>query len=197
MRVLGIDPGLQKTGWAILEQAPHATTPTHIASGLIRTHSHMPMEERLAYLAARLQKVIQDHQPERGAIERVFVNINPQSTLLLGQARGALMTACGLARIPLEEFTPLEIKQAVTCHGRASKERIQKMVHFYFPDLQFTSSDQSDAIACALCLLQRVKTITIEQMGYTSRTYGTARRGNARRSSRQAWSDLLDKQGKL
>lgn len=197
MRVLGIDPGLQKTGWAILEQSPHATAPTHIASGVLKTKAEHPMYRRLAMLSQGLQRVIQQYTPRCGAIERVFVNINPQSTLLLGQARGALMSVCGIANVPLEEFTPLEIKQAVACHGRASKERIQKMVHLYFPELDFATTDQSDAIACALCLLQRKKTLLIEQMGYTKRTYGTARRGNTRRSSRQAWSALLDKQGKL
>ena len=116
LRVLGIDPGLNHTGWAILE-VRSARDPALVASGVIDPPKDAAIVERLCAITTGLSDVIARHAPELAAIERVFVNVNPQSTLLLGQARGAAIVACGLAKLALDEFTPSEIKEAVTGTG--------------------------------------------------------------------------------
>jgi crossover junction endodeoxyribonuclease RuvC len=111
----------------------------------------MPLAERLAQILAGLQEVIESYAPVEVAVEKVFVNVNPQSTLLLGQARGAAICAAVLARLPVAEYTALQVKQSVVGMGHARKEQVQEMVKRLLKLPAHPSADAADALACAIC----------------------------------------------
>ncbi|MEG1735361.1 MAG: crossover junction endodeoxyribonuclease RuvC, partial [Comamonas sp.] len=128
MRILGIDPGLQTTGFGVIDMDGQRLS--YVASGTIRT-TQMELGDlpgRLKVLFDGISEVTQRYQPQTSAVEIVFVNVNPQSTLLLGQARGAALTALVNANLPVAEYTALQMKKAVVGHGRAAKSQIQEMV---------------------------------------------------------------------
>lgn len=192
LRILGIDPGLNHTGWGVIDVV--SGTYTRVESGVI----HVPkgeLAERLGHIARALQEVIARTQPTQAAAERVFVNINPQSTLMLGQARGAALVAANLAGLPVEEFTPSEIKEAVCGSGRADKPMVQRMMGLLLnldPPLQ---ADEADALACAMCCANALRLRALEKSGGTTRTYATARRGRTQAGARSAWTALLKDKG--
>ncbi len=147
MRILGIDPGLRITGFGVLDR--HGQQLSYVASGCIRTpEGELP--ERLKVILASLGEVIDLHQPHEVAVEKVFVNVNPQSSLLLGQARGAAICAAVLAGLPVAEYTALQVKQAVVGTGRAKKEQVQDMVQRLLKLSGAPSPDAADALACAI-----------------------------------------------
>ncbi len=147
MRILGIDPGLRITGFGVLDK--HGQQLSYVASGCIRTpEGELP--ERLKVILASLGEVIDLHQPHEVAVEKVFVNVNPQSSLLLGQARGAAICAAVLAGLPVAEYTALQVKQAVVGTGRAKKEQVQDMVQRLLKLSGAPSPDAADALACAI-----------------------------------------------
>src|SRR2546427_3396109 len=147
-RILGIDPGLRMTGFGIVEFIGGRLV--CVTCGGIRTGDG-DLPERLQVILRDLATLIAKHQPTEVAVEKVFVNVNPQSTLLLGQARGAAISAAVLANLPVAEYTALQVKQAVVGHGKAAKEQVQEMVRRLL-DLPTTpSADASDALACAIC----------------------------------------------
>ena len=124
MRILGIDPGLQTTGFGVIEL--DGTAPRYVASGTIQT-THLPrgdLPARLKALFDGIREVRERYQPDAAAIEIVFVNVNPQSTLLLGQARGACITALVACDLPVAEYTALQMKRAIAGHGRAGKPEV-------------------------------------------------------------------------
>lgn len=128
MRILGIDPGLQTTGFGVVDVDGQRLS--YVASGTIRT-TRMELGDlpgRLKVLFDGISEVAARYQPTASAVEIVFVNVNPQSTLLLGQARGAALTALVNANLPVAEYTALQMKKAVVGHGRAAKSQIQEMV---------------------------------------------------------------------
>ena len=146
-RILGIDPGLRTTGFGIIEQT--GQTLVYIASGIVKSgDGELPL--RLGVLFAGLNEVIATYQPDTCAVEIVFVNVNPQSTLLLGQARGAVICAAVSANIPVAEYTALQIKQAVVGHGKAAKEQVQQMVKRLLNLPVAPTADAADALACAI-----------------------------------------------
>ena len=140
--------------------------------------------------------VIERTRPTQACVEQVFVNVNPQSTLRLGQARGAALIAADLAGLPVEEFTPSEIKQAVTGTGRADKLMIQRMIGMLLKHTDALQSDEADALACAVCCANAIKLRTVQKTGTTRRTYATARHGRTAGGSRRAWTALLTDKGK-
>jgi crossover junction endodeoxyribonuclease RuvC len=147
-RILGIDPGLRITGFGVIIASGGKLT--YVASGCIRnTQGELP--ERLELILRDLASVIDAHQPSEVAVEKVFVNVNPRSTLLLGQARGAAISAAVLARLPVSEYTALQVKQAVVGHGKAAKEQVQAMVMRLLALPAVPSADAADALACAIC----------------------------------------------
>ena len=151
MRILGIDPGLQTTGFGVLDATGH--TQTYVASGTISTR-HLPtgdLPARLKVLFDGIGEVVQRYQPDVAAVEIVFVNVNPQSTLLLGQARGAAICAAVSCRLPVSEYTALQVKQAVVGNGHARKEQVQAMVARLLSLPGIPSPDAADALACAIC----------------------------------------------
>jgi crossover junction endodeoxyribonuclease RuvC len=149
IRILGIDPGLACTGYGVLEK--NRSTLAYVASGRIRSVAAAPLSERLSTILAGLAEVIESYQPVEVAVEQVFVNVNPQSTLLLGQARGAAICAAVLARLPVSEYTALQVKQSVVGQGHARKEQVQEMVMRLLRLPGHPSTDAADALACAIC----------------------------------------------
>ena len=149
IRILGIDPGLGITGYGVVEK--NGATLCYVASGRIRSHEADPLAGRLASILSGLAQVIDDYQPLEVAVEKVFVNVNPQSTLLLGQARGAAICAAVLARLPISEYTALQVKQAVVGLGHARKEQVQEMVKRLLKLPGCPTADAADALACAIC----------------------------------------------
>lgn len=149
MRILGIDPGLRRTGFGVIQV--HGSRLTYITSGTIQIPSDRPLAGRLKLILDDIREIARSTQPHVSAIEKVFVNVNPTTTLLLGQARGAAL--CGLADTGLEvhEYTALQIKKSVTGNGHAHKEQVQHMVQRLLSLSDQPSADSADALACAIC----------------------------------------------
>ena len=148
LRILGIDPGLRVTGFGIIEQSGQQLT--YVASGCVRSGvGELPI--RLKVLLDGLQEVISTYHPDCAAVEHVFVNVNPKSTLLLGQARGAAICAAVLHSLPVAEYTALQVKQAVVGAGKAHKTQVQMMVRKLLRLPGDPSPDAADALACAIC----------------------------------------------
>lgn len=148
LRILGIDPGLRVTGFGVIEQTGQQLN--YVASGCVRSGTgELPV--RLKVLLDGLQEVITTYQPDCAAVEQVFVNVNPKSTLLLGQARGAAICAAVLHSLPVAEYTALQVKQAVVGAGKAHKTQVQMMVRKLLRLPGDPSPDAADALACAIC----------------------------------------------
>jgi crossover junction endodeoxyribonuclease RuvC len=146
-RILGIDPGLRSTGFAVISVAGNALT--YVTCGCIRS-GEGTLPARLNVILRDLSEVIERHRPTEVAVEKVFVNVNPQSTLLLGQARGAAISIAVLSGLPVSEYTALQVKQAVVGHGKAAKEQVQDMVRRLLGLPGTPSPDAADALACAI-----------------------------------------------
>ena len=148
-RILGIDPGLRITGFGVLEKSGQVLT--YVTSGCIRTPQQGDLSSRLKVILDGLAEVIAECKPEQIALEKVFVNANPQSTLLLGQARGTAICAAVMHDLPVAEYTALQVKQAVVGNGHARKEQVQEMVRRLLKLAGAPSPDAADALACAIC----------------------------------------------
>ena len=149
IRVLGIDPGLRITGFGVLDKT--GARLVYVTSGCIKTPAAGNLAQRLKSILDGLREVIADVSPDQIAIEKVFVNSNPQSTLLLGQARGTAICAAVLHELPISEYTALQVKQAVVGNGHAAKEQVQDMVKRLLQLTGDPSPDAADALACAIC----------------------------------------------
>jgi crossover junction endodeoxyribonuclease RuvC len=150
MRILGIDPGLRTTGFGVVDV--RGAELHYVASGTISTQ-HLDtraLPSRLKVLFDGIGEVVERYQPTCASIEIVFVNVNPQSTLLLGQARGALITALVSSDLPVAEYTALQMKQAVAGHGRAQKGQIQEMVRRLLSLPGLPGPDAADALGLAI-----------------------------------------------
>lgn len=193
LRIIGIDPGLNRTGWGVIDVS--GNTYTRVESGVIRVPAG-ELAMRLGHIARELQAIIIRTTPTLACAERVFVNINPQSTLMLGQARGAALTAASLSGLSVEEFTPSEIKEAVCGTGRADKPMVQRMMSMLLKLAAPLQADEADALACAVCCANTLRLRAIEKSGGTTRTYAVARRGRSALGARSAWTALLQEKGK-
>ena len=150
MRILGIDPGLQTTGFGVVDVAGSALS--YVASGTIRT-THLERGDlpgRLKVLFDGITEVVARYQPDAASVEIVFVNVNPQATLLLGQARGACVTALVCGALPVAEYTALQMKQAVAGHGKAAKAQVQAMVQRLLNLPGLPGTDAADALGLAI-----------------------------------------------
>lgn len=147
-RVLGIDPGLLHTGWAVVDAA--GSSRKYIASGVILPKPKQEMSERLLTIFHELDALCKTFQPDECSIEIIFVNQNPKTTLLLGQARASAIVAVANNGIPVFEYEPNKIKKALTGAGHADKSAIDKMVQILLPTAKPKSPDEADAIAIAL-----------------------------------------------
>jgi crossover junction endodeoxyribonuclease RuvC len=151
-RILGLDPGLNHTGWGII--TVDGNNLRYIACGRISIPADEEMGERLAALYAGLQTVIAEHQPDEAAVEETFVNKNAASALKLGMARGVVMLAPASAGLPVAEYSANLIKKSVSGYGHAEKDQVAHMVKILLPQAELTSPDAGDALAVAICHAQ-------------------------------------------
>ena len=149
MIILGIDPGLRTTGFGVIEK--HGSKLRYIASGTIKAGLEGALPPRLKIILAGVREVVATYGPHCAAIEKVFVNVNPQSTLLLGQARGAAICALVGADLEVAEYSPTQIKQSVVGSGRAAKPQVQDMVARLLKLPGLPGSDAADALGVAIC----------------------------------------------
>lgn len=148
MRILGIDPGLQITGFGVIDK--NGQRLGYVASGCVKS-GRGELPGRLKTLLDGLNEIIATYRPAEVVVEKVFVNVNPQSTLALGQARGTAICAAVLAGLPVAEYTALQVKQAVVGNGHAKKEQVQHMVKRLLALPGVPGADAADALACAIC----------------------------------------------
>ncbi|HEX8535543.1 MAG TPA: crossover junction endodeoxyribonuclease RuvC [Allosphingosinicella sp.] len=148
MIIVGLDPGLGCTGWGVI--AADGNRLSHIGNGHIRTDAKAALPERLVALHGELLGVLALHLPEAAAVEEVFVNDNPQSTLKLGQARGVILLAAASLSVPVGEYAPRLVKKAVVGTGGAEKSQVHAMVGRLLPGVKIAGADAADALAVAI-----------------------------------------------
>jgi len=143
-----LDPGLGTTGWGLIQA--HGNRLSHIANGQLKTDTAAPLPDRLADLARQLETLLAEHAPEGAAVEEVFVNKNPQSTLKLGQARGVILMTAARGGIPVAEYAARLVKKAVVGNGNADKVQVHAMVSRLLPGAKIAGPDAADALAVAI-----------------------------------------------
>lgn len=149
MRILGVDPGLRRTGFGVIDT--DGTRLRYVTSGTVVVPPAQALVERLKVILDNLRQIVNDTQPDVAALEIVFMNTNPASTLLLGQARGAALCALADSSLDVHEYTALQIKKSVVGSGRAAKEQVQAMVQRLLALDGLPAPDSADALACAIC----------------------------------------------
>lgn len=176
MRILGIDPGLRTTGFGVLDV--EATQLRYVASGVIQTTQQAQgnLPARLKVLFDGIAELKARYRPDQAVVEIVFVNVNPQSTLLLGQARGACVTALVAADLPVAEYTALQMKKAVAGHGQAGKPQVQAMVQRLLGLPAAPRPDAADALGLAITHAHAGRSLALLQAaGAERRTSGMYR----------------------
>ncbi|AIL33071.1 crossover junction endodeoxyribonuclease RuvC [Basilea psittacipulmonis] len=149
MRILGIDPGLRKTGFGVIDAQGQKLS--WVASGTIVIDTDLSLALRLKVILDNIREIADRYHPDEACIEKVFVNTNPNSTLLLGQARGACLCALADSDLEVTEYTALQIKKSVVGKGHADKTQVQTMVKYLLNLNSAPSPDAADALACAIC----------------------------------------------
>jgi crossover junction endodeoxyribonuclease RuvC len=149
LRFLGLDPGLRRTGWGVIDIA--GSRLVHVANGVIASDGTKEIAERLVELHAGVLEIIDRYHPDAAAVEEAFVNKNPESTLKLGLARGAILLAPALQGLPVSEYAPNRVKKSVVGAGHADKDQVQVMVGKLLPGVEFANADAADALAVAIC----------------------------------------------
>ena len=181
MRILGIDPGLRTTGFGVVES--EGAVLRYVASGTIKTESlagaSLPL--RLKVIFDGVREIATRYQPTCASVEIVFVNVNPQSTLLLGQARGAALTALVAHELAVSEYTALQMKKAVVGHGQARKEQVQEMVKRLLALPGLPGKDAADALGLAICHAHAGASLAALARGnaLAPRAHGQYRRGRS------------------
>jgi crossover junction endodeoxyribonuclease RuvC len=148
MRILGIDPGSNVTGYGVLERADSGLV--HVAHGTLKLRRGTALAERLYQLYGTVRELVEEHRPEVAAVELVFVAASPRAALVLGQARGAVLSALGAMGLGVCEYAPADIKRAVTGSGRADKRQVQRMVRRILALERLPVPDAADALAVAI-----------------------------------------------
>ena len=148
MIILGLDPGLASTGWGVIRAEGNRLS--HLANGRIATDAKASLAARLAALDAGLAGIVAAHRPDKAAVEEVFVNVNPQSTLKLGQARGVILLGCAKAGLDPAEYAARLVKKAVVGTGGADKGQVHAMVARLLPGVAISGEDAADALAVAI-----------------------------------------------
>lgn len=160
MKILGIDPGLRATGFGVI--VVNGNCMNYVTSGVIRTDANqLDLPKRLGIIFHSLNELITEFEPDAAAIEQVFVNVNPQSTLLLGQARGAALCALVTHQLSVAEYTALQLKQAVVGNGRANKKQVQEMVKHLLHLPSAPQADAADALGIAICHAQNRQLLSL------------------------------------
>ena len=148
MIILGLDPSLSCTGWGVIRS--EGSRISHLANGEVKTDPKAPIADRLHDLHDAVAAVIASYAPDRAAAEEVFVNKNPQSTLKLAQARGAVLAACGAAGLVVNEHAARLVKKSIVGTGGADKTQVQAMLKILLPGAQVAGADAADALAVAI-----------------------------------------------
>jgi crossover junction endodeoxyribonuclease RuvC len=148
MLILGLDPGLSCTGWGVIRATGNRLT--HVGNGQCRTPAQAGLPERLVLLHRQLAAMVECHRPDAAAVEEVFVNDNPQSTLKLGQARGVVLLAAAQAGLAIGEYAPRLVKKALVGTGAADKRQVHAMVQRLLPTADIVGADAADALAVAI-----------------------------------------------
>ncbi len=146
--ILGLDPGLGTTGWGLIRAEGNRLS--HLANGQLKTDAKEPLPKRLAHLATQLEAILADHAPAAAAVEEIFVNKNPQSTLKLAQARGVALMVAARADIEVGEYAARLVKKAVVGTGSAEKVQVHAMVQRLLPGVPIVGPDSADALAVAI-----------------------------------------------
>jgi crossover junction endodeoxyribonuclease RuvC len=149
MIVLGLDPGLGTTGWGVIRV--EGSRLSHVANGQIKTDAKAPLASRLMALDTALAAIIAEHRPDGAAVEEVFVNANPQSTLKLGQARGVVLLCAARSGASVGEYAARLVKKAIVGTGAADKRQVQAMLGVLLPGVRLAGPDAADALAVAIC----------------------------------------------
>ena len=147
--ILGLDPGLGTTGWGLIRADGNRLS--HVANGQLKTNTADSLPKRLSHLASQLEALLAGRSPDAAAVEEVFVNKNPQSTLKLGQARGVTLMIAARAGIEVGEYAPTLVKKAVVGTGTADKAQVHSMVQRLLPGVKLNGADAADALAVAVC----------------------------------------------
>jgi crossover junction endodeoxyribonuclease RuvC len=186
LRILGIDPGLNRTGYGVIDVA--GSRLECVTAGIVRVPGG-ELSRRLGAILAALGDVIRETQPHVATVEKVFLNVNPQATLALGQARGAAICAAAAGGLLVHEYAALQIKQAVVGFGRADKKQVQRMVQQLLGLSRPPAADAADALACAICHAHTHPLLAAMR----SATRGLATSPPRRRAgtSRRAWTAHL------
>ncbi len=148
MIILGLDPGLGTTGWGVIRKEGNRLS--HIDNGEISTDAKMPLANRLVMIDEKLRVVLDHFRPDQAAVEEVFVNKNPQSTLKLGQARGVVLLGAARNGTPVTEYAARLVKKSVVGTGKAEKDQIGAMLRILLPGLKLAGEDAADALAVAI-----------------------------------------------
>lgn len=152
MLILGIDPGTARTGYGLIEEDQHGGL-NAVTYGVITTAAGLPAEQRLIEIYQGINKLLLLHRPQKAAVEKLFFHTNVTTAMAVGQARGVVVLALALAGIQVVEFTPMQVKQAITGYGSADKKQIQQMVQMILQLESIpTPDDAADALAIAICL---------------------------------------------
>ena len=147
-KILGLDPGLGTTGWGLIQADGNRLS--HLGNGQIKTDASQSLPKRLSHLASQLEALLADHSPEAAAVEEIFVNKNPQSTLKLGQARGVALMVAARTGLDVGEYAARLVKKAVVGTGSAEKAQVHAMVQRLLPGVQIAGPDAADALAVAI-----------------------------------------------
>ena len=152
IRILGIDPGLRKTGWGVV--VSEGSKLSFVACGCVESDGALPLGQRLRQLHEGLNKVLAAHRPHEAAVEETFINRDPQSALKLGQARGIALVVPALAGLDVAEYAANLVKKTVVGVGHADKKQVQAMIRVLLPKAETSSADAADALAVAICHAQ-------------------------------------------
>ena len=167
MRVLGLDPGLRRTGWGVVDL--NGSRLTHVANGAVTSDDALSLAERLCQIHTGLVEILARFAPDEAAVEETFVNKNPTTTLKLGQVRGVVLLAPAQVGLPVAEYTPNHIKKSVVGVGHAEKQQIHLMVRTLLPGVEIDGPDAADALAVAIChghhIGGRRRTTLLAQLG--------------------------------
>ena len=148
MIVLGLDPGLGTTGWGLIRAEGNRLS--HVANGQLKTNAADPLPKRLSHLASQLEAILVNHSPQAAAVEEIFVNKNPQSTLKLSQARGVALMTAARAGLDVGEYAARLVKKAVVGTGGAEKAQVHAMIQRLLPGAKIAGPDSADALAVAI-----------------------------------------------
>lgn len=163
IRILGIDPGLRRTGWGLIESDGNRLIP--VASGSVETSGRAALGERLVAIHDALIRVIEHHAPHEAAVEQTFVNSNAVATLKLGQARGVAMLAPARCGLTVAEYAPNLVKKTIVGAGHGEKAQVRMMIAVLLPKADPQTEDAADALAIAVCHAHHRQSVVMKVVG--------------------------------